>query len=94
MICSVCKKDFKGVANQQVCEDCLKKGRKQQKTEQAQKISKKEIIQITGYKTKHTEEYEVKVKIQDISLGVLVKILLFNLVLGVLFAMMFNSVYG
>ena len=94
MICVSCKKEFfNGVANQQVCEDCLGKN-KNKKTKEAKKISNKDIVQITGYKTKHSDEYEIKVKIEDISIGVLLKILLFNLVLGLLFAAMFNSTYG
>ena len=39
-------------------------------------------------------EYDIKVKIEDISIGVLVKILLFNLVLGFIFAGILNSTYG
>ena len=94
MICVSCKKEFfNGVANQQICEDCLGKN-KNKKTEEAKKISNKDIVRIKGYKTKHLEEYDIKVKIEDISIGVLVKILLFNLVLGLLFAVMFNSAYG
>ena len=94
MICVSCKKEFfNGVANQQVCEDCLGKD-KNKKTEEAKKISNKDIVQIKGYETKYYEEYDIKVKIEDISIGVLVKILLFNLVLGFIFAGILNSTYG